>query len=212
MNIDGPTLDYECERALAEWPFIPAIETQYSLAPYTLIAVGSRETNLQNETGDGGHGHGVWQLDNRSHTIPPGFDSDVHLQATTAASMLHGLIATFHAYHDPYTATFAAYNAGVGTVEYNIAHGLPIDTGTAGEDYGTDTRERLAYLTQTEDDMSAADVSAINKNTDAEVERLGTGMSAYYADPAHPYSQYNLSAKLDKVIELLTKLTTPATE
>jgi hypothetical protein len=61
-----------------------------------LFAVGSREANLTNEAGDFGHGHGVWQLDDRFHTLPGGgleqFDADVALQCATAAGMLHGML------------------------------------------------------------------------------------------------------------------------
>lgn len=143
MNIDGETLDAQYERARKAWPFIELVEAQYHLPRLTLYAVGSRETNLTNEVGDGGHGHGVWQLDNRSHDIPPGFDANVELQAVRAAGMLAALRGTFGG---DARAAFAAYNAGAGTVEYNLAHGLDIDTGTAHGDYSIDVAQRLAWL------------------------------------------------------------------
>lgn len=40
---------------------------KYHLPPEFVLAVGSRETNLRNILGDGGHGHGVMQIDDRSH-------------------------------------------------------------------------------------------------------------------------------------------------
>lgn len=44
-------------RAVAEWPWIGAVERAHRLPPMMLFAVGSRETNLRNVTGDGGHRH-----------------------------------------------------------------------------------------------------------------------------------------------------------
>src|SRR5271166_6321874 len=90
-----------------------------------LFAVGSRETNLTNEVGDFGHGHGVWQLDDRSHTPPGGFanfDADVPLQCTTAAVMLHGLLT---ATGGQVEEAAAIYNSG-----------QPGELGTTHQDYG----------------------------------------------------------------------------
>lgn len=68
-------------------PFITEINDSCGLATNLLYAVGSRETNLMNEVGDGGHGHGLFRLDNRSHAIPPGFDDGARAQAKKAAQM-----------------------------------------------------------------------------------------------------------------------------
>lgn len=162
MNISPESLQSEFNRAAKNWPWLFSVERKYGLASMTLFAVGSRETNLTNEVGDGGHGHGVWQLDNRSHTIPSGFDSDVARQADVAASMLHSLLATFSGRYD---CAFAAYNAGAGTVQYNLSHGLSVDSGTANGNYSADTIGRLHYLqgwqgtsmtqTLTKDDIAA---------------------------------------------------------
>lgn len=143
MRITGAQLLAEAQRALAAWPFIAVYEQQYGLPRHLLLAVGSRETNLTNEVGDGGHGHGVWQLDDRSHTIPAEFDNNVATQCITAAAMLRGLI---NQYGSDIRAALAAYNAGTGTVSYNQLHGLDVDTGTAGNDYSADVFERLNYL------------------------------------------------------------------
>ena len=148
MNITDAQLLTEYRRAVKTWPFVETVEDAYDLPPLLLFAVGSRETNLTNEVGDGGHGHGVWQLDNRSHTIPAGFDKNVHLQATTAAKMLRSLLHSFATAANPIRAALAAYNAGAGTVAYNVAHGLNVDTGTAGGDYSADTYARMLYLQQ----------------------------------------------------------------
>lgn len=143
MNIDTATLASEVDRALRDWPFIVVAERGYSLPRFLLFAVGSRETNLTNEVGDGGHGHGVWQLDDRSHTIPGRFDVNVGWQCNTAAGMLAGLIGTFRG---NLRAAVAAYNSGAGTVSWNLANGFDIDRGTAGNDYSRDVLERMSWL------------------------------------------------------------------
>ena len=148
MLISAADLSAQYERAAHEWPFIETLEQVYKLPRMMLFAVGSRETNLTNETGDGGHGHGVWQLDDRSHTIPPGFGSNVRLQATTAAHMLAGLLAEF-AGQPPETkirAAMVGYNAGAGTAAYNLEHFIDLDTGTAHDNYSADTYARMTYL------------------------------------------------------------------
>jgi hypothetical protein len=156
MNIDPGTLLAQYQRAYTQWPFIDIIERQYALPSKMLSAVGSRETNLTNEVGDGGHGHGVWQLDNRSHVILPGFDQDVKAQCVVAASMLKGLLNQFGG-ND--RAALAAYNAGANTVSYNLTHGLNVDIGTAGNDYSADTAARMTYL-QTHTTQEAPDMDA----------------------------------------------------
>lgn len=149
MLISAADLSAEYRRAVRAWPFIGQLEQSYRLPRMMLFAVGSRETNLSNEIGDGGHGHGVWQLDDRSHAIPVGFDGNVHVQAVTAGRMLAGLLAAFAHVKDPVTRVRAAmvgYNAGAGTAGYNLAHGLNLDTGTAHDDYSADTYARMTYL------------------------------------------------------------------
>lgn len=132
MNITPSELLSQAVRALQVWPFIPQVEAGNGLPVHLLLAVGSRETNLTNEVGDGGHGHGVWQLDDRSHTIPPGFDANVAQQAQVAAVMLRHRIA--------------AYGLDGGLDAYNS--GRPVDSATTGGDYGPDVMGRLEYLQQ----------------------------------------------------------------
>lgn len=135
MNISPADLLAQAQRALTAWPFIVDTERKYGLAPFTLFAVGSRETNLTDEVGDGGHGHSVWQLDDRSHVIPNPFP--VTQAADIAGSMVVGLIAYFHGNED---LAFDAYNEGVsGAARWG-------DAGTTGHDYGPDVIGRRAWL------------------------------------------------------------------
>lgn len=131
MNITRSKLLTEYSNAATEWPFITEVNNAYRLPPFLLYAVGSRETNLTNEIGDGGHGHGVWQLDDRSHTIPADFDNNVQLQCATAATMLYSLYQQYN----NWTSACNAYNSGQPYNEY-----------TTGSDYGPDVMERQAYL------------------------------------------------------------------
>lgn len=160
MDISPLTLEAEYERAVKAWPFIPAIEQRYGLPYMCLFAVGSRETNLTNEIGDGGHGHGVWQLDNRSHTIPMGFENDVNAQAIRAAVMLQGLFKEFGGNE---RAAYDGYNEGAGAVTVGS------DAGTAGGDYGSDVEQRRVYLANKypEADMTPEQATQLQEIHDA---------------------------------------------
>lgn len=141
MKIDPATLDRQFERARISWPFIDDVERRYNLPSRLLYAVGSRETNLTDEIGDGGHGRSVWQLDDRSHTIPDPFP--VEMAADIAGQMLRGLLDHFSGHREP---AVAAYNAGVGGVERALSRGQSPDAATTGGDYSADVLARMEYL------------------------------------------------------------------
>ncbi|MFF1358739.1 peptidoglycan-binding protein [Streptomyces sp. NPDC058297] len=128
--------------ALKSWPFIPDIEKTHGLPVSLLLAVGSRETNLTNKVGDGGHGHGVWQRDDRWWPIPEGYDKDVRKQAEDAAILL----AANHKALGDWAPAVAAYNAGLTGVKDAIKAGKSPDSVTAGGDYAADVLGRLAHL------------------------------------------------------------------
>ena len=48
--------------------WLPAFsaDNNYDVAPHVLMAIASRETNMRTIRGDGGHGHGLMQIDDRS--------------------------------------------------------------------------------------------------------------------------------------------------
>lgn len=131
MDISVDDLKAQYLRANQQWPWLHGYENFAKLPYMTLFAVGSRETNLTNEVGDGGHGHGVWQLDDRSHSIPLGFDSNVQQQAQKAAEML---VAAFNLW-GAWLPAFAYYNSG-----------QPNDWNTANHDYASDVAARLMTL------------------------------------------------------------------
>lgn len=131
MNIAGSTLLQEMTRASKQWAVIAEANELFGLPPYLLHAVGSRETNLTNEIGDGGHGHGIFQLDDRFHNIPPGFDEDISQQAMVAGAMLKALYTKYNSW----ISALNAYNSG-----------SPLSQNTAGGDYGPDVWARQQFL------------------------------------------------------------------
>jgi peptidoglycan hydrolase-like protein with peptidoglycan-binding domain len=137
MEITGSELTAQYQQANSTWPFIHQTEIDHGLPRMLLFAIGSRETNLTNEVGDFGHGHGVWQLDDRWHTPPggfPHFDADVPMQCDIAAAMLKGILAT------------TGGNVEEAAAIYNS--GQPGEAGTTHGDYGIDVVQRMQFLQQ----------------------------------------------------------------
>ncbi|MFD8777513.1 peptidoglycan-binding protein [Streptomyces sp. NPDC059916] len=131
--------------ALKAWPFIPDVEKAHGLPANLLLAVGSRETNLTNKIGDGGHGFGVWQRDNRWHDVDETYLTDVRKQADDAATLL---AANYKALTN-WGYAVAAYNRGLTGVKDALAAGKSPDSVTAGGDYAADVLGRLAHLQAT---------------------------------------------------------------
>lgn len=129
---------------IQQWESVPPLvqyvwlvaESRAQMPKYMLAAVASRETNMssaywQGTVGDGGHGHGSFQLDDRFHIIARGFDKDPNAQAQTAAQMLSGL----HRQFGNWPQALAAYNSGT-----------PYDWNTTHHDYAADTFARYLVL------------------------------------------------------------------
>ena len=147
MNITVATLQAQYTRANADWPFITETNNRYGFPPCLLHAVASRETNMRNVVGDGGHGHGVFQLDDRWHQIPPGFDQDVAAQTETAARML----AELHQRVGDWTLACNLYNSGSTDVNQ-----------TAGHDYGPDVMARQQTLAGASPDPGPSAIPLMN--------------------------------------------------
>lgn len=121
---------------------------EYHLDFAWVLAVASRETNCVNMSGDGGHGHGPMQLDDRSHMIPAGWQQDpseiIRLCCALLASyMVQVQQALPHLQGDQILkVTASAYNCGVGrAVEGSRDHG-DSDYHTTGQDYGMQVMAR----------------------------------------------------------------------
>jgi hypothetical protein len=130
-------------RAQKQFPEISPAEGRFRLPDCLLFAVGYRETLLTNEVGDGGHGHGIFQLDDRSHQIPTGFDQSVPLQVAVAGQMLFVLLSEF-AWSNLYAV--AAYNAGVSAVRSAIHRGDDVNSVTTGGNYARDVLAHLSLF------------------------------------------------------------------
>jgi len=127
-------------------------EERYDLPPGTMLAVASRETNMRNIVGDGGHGRGVFQIDDRWHAswlaqhanrngVPP-----VREAAFYAASLIAANIASARKAGVPkdeaLRVALAGYNAGMGNALADYKHGGNPDAHTTGGNYASDVLGR----------------------------------------------------------------------
>lgn len=97
-------------------PEIAGAASRYGLDPRLLAAVAAQETggpgsnSGRNVVGDGGHGHGLFQIDDRYHAFArtkPAMDPQAN--ADYAANMLSGLL---HRFGGNVRKALSAYNAG----------------------------------------------------------------------------------------------------
>jgi len=138
----------------------------YDIPVELLYAIASRETNCQNIIGDGGHGHGIMQIDDRSYpdfchsgawhdidaAIMKGaevFDSK-RKQVTALvghASRVSGVsfVGASLSSADLLRVATAAYNCGLWAY-YNFSHGQDVDRNSTGKDYSKDVWQRKAVF------------------------------------------------------------------
>lgn len=191
MNIPPSTLRLDFARAAAWWgELLDAAEAAHGIPARLLGAVCSRETNLGrhwdtaaptswaptptddrltwwvSHPGDEGHGHGLPQIDDRSHAIPEDWATDVAWQLDAGATILAACLA---AEGGDVVAGLNRYNSG-----------QPLSERTTGGDYGPDVAERWAFLVR---EFPAArpkedpvpDVASADKALDWLRANLGTG-------------------------------------
>lgn len=115
MTID-PTAARLASHGVSFAPEIATAAKRHGLDPNLLAAVAAQETGGpdsnagHNEVGDGGHGHGLFQIDDRWHDFarsPQAMDPGDN--AEYAATMLSGLLAR---YGGNVHEALSAYNAG----------------------------------------------------------------------------------------------------
>jgi hypothetical protein len=148
-------------------PEIAAAATRHNLDPRLLAAVAAQETggpgadSGRNIVGDGGHGHGVFQIDDRWHAFartPAALDPAAN--ADYAAGMLQ---SGLHRYGGDVRAALSAYNAGspnatgtttdwgdgrpVGYADSVLRHYARLG-GDAGTATGADPRDAAASVDQ----------------------------------------------------------------
>jgi hypothetical protein len=132
--------------------FEPAVRAARAegIPPAIVLAIASRESRGgriiagRGWRGDQGHGHSIWQVDDRSW---PGFtrrvDPSDHMRyANFAASLLRDLKDKLGSW----TRAVAAYNAGAGGVRQVLEQGLIPDAATTGGNYGRDVSRRARWI------------------------------------------------------------------
>jgi peptidoglycan hydrolase-like protein with peptidoglycan-binding domain len=140
-------------------------EKRHNLPAGLLLAVASRETDMEDIVGDKGHGRGLFQIDDRFHTDwlaahgAPGTATTPRVKdaADFAASMLASNLAFAKqngvAAPDQLRFACSAYNAGPGGALAGQQSG-DCDRKTTGGDYGRDVLERLGAIQPRKGDRS----------------------------------------------------------
>jgi len=115
MSIDA-TASQLAAHGVAFAPAIAQAAQRHNLDPTLLAAVAAQETGGpganagRNVVGDGGHGHGVFQIDDRYHAFAQSASAmDPAANADYAAGMLHGLLQQFGG---NVHKALSAYNSG----------------------------------------------------------------------------------------------------
>jgi hypothetical protein len=148
-------------------PQIAAAAQRYQLDPTLLAAVAAQETggpgsnSGANVVGDGGHGHGIFQIDDRYHAFaatPAAMDPAQN--ADYAAGMLSGLLQK---YGGDVHAALSAYNAGS-----PAATGATTNWGGVMLGYADSVMEHYTQLGGTARDAAIPDLA----DTSASVNQL----------------------------------------
>lgn len=186
MNVD-PTASRLAAEGVAYAPQIAAAAQRHGLDPTLLAAVAAQETGGpgsnagRNVVGDGGHGHGIFQIDDRWHDFArTAAAMDPESNAEYAAGMLSGLLSR---YGGDVRAALSAYNSGsptatgsqtqwpdgrrLGYADSVLAHYALLDGGTPS---GASAGQPPA--------PSAADPAAAGDVPSAELARLLSALMA----------------------------------
>ena len=144
-------------------PFFAKSGADYDFEPALLMAIASRETNMRNIIGDGGHGYSLVQIDVRSfpdwchsgawHNVASAIDMGAHVLDGKRTQIGHGVGQAFAiggqhfiGAHFPTTAdlihvSVACYNAGLWPY-YSFSNGQDPDRFTTGHNYSADVLHR----------------------------------------------------------------------
>ena len=135
-----------------------AAEAKAGLPRGLLLAVASRETHCRNIAGDGGHGRGVFQIDDRYHAdwlrrngagapgaVPPVAAAADYAAQLLAANFAYGRSKGLSGQRLLKFAA-AAYNAGAGGAWKALQLTGDPDSNTTGRNYGADILDRLRIV------------------------------------------------------------------
>nr|WP_245480776.1 N-acetylmuramoyl-L-alanine amidase [Mesorhizobium sp. M1E.F.Ca.ET.041.01.1.1] len=141
---------------------------RWGFSPGVMMAIASRETNMRNIIGDGGHGYGIMQIDDRSFPdwVKSGAWKDANLGIAKGALVLAdkreqveqgrgkrlkvgGRSFVGEAFNGDQLLriTIASYNSGLRAYYYFSTSGNP-DEGTTGRDYSADVLHRAMYFSE----------------------------------------------------------------
>lgn len=141
-------LKQQFERVTAShWlPYFQTAALDYGIPVHVLLGVASRETNCRNIIGDGGHGHGIMQIDDRSYPAwcNRGIWKDVGESIRMGAYVLaekRRQISPSIPVEDRLKVALAAYNAGTRHIIHDYFSGV-VDRHTTGQDYSKDVLKR----------------------------------------------------------------------
>lgn len=144
-------------------PQISRAAQQFGLDPRLLAAVAAQETGGPGSTsganivGDGGHGHGLFQIDDRYHAFAATPEAlDPAKNAGYAAGMLAGLLQK---YGGNVREALSAYNAGSPT-----AAGTTTDWGGTTLDYADSVMAHYAQLGGTARDTQIPELAATTES------------------------------------------------
>jgi hypothetical protein len=140
---------------------------KYSYPAALLMAIASRETNMQNIIGDGGHGYGIMQIDVRSfpdwchsgvwHDAKAGIMKGALVLHTKQEQVRHSQGTKLKIGNTAFTGTanlaaadllhisVAAYNSGLWAY-YSFVKFSDPDRKTTGHDYSKDVFARQAHF------------------------------------------------------------------
>jgi Transglycosylase SLT domain len=169
--------------AVAFGPQIAAAAQRNGLDPTLLAAVAAQETggpgsnSGANVIGDGGHGHGVFQIDDRYHAFASTAAAmDPAQNADYAAGMLSGLLQK---YGGDVHAALSAYNAGS-----PAATGTTTNWGGTTLGYADSVMAHYAQLTGSARDAAIPDLA----DTSASVNQLQSLVSGASTSSAQAVS------------------------
>jgi len=162
-------LKKQCKRAADKgWlPFFQDSGADYTFDAVLLMAIASRETNMKNIIGDGGHGYGIMQIDDRSFPewCHSGAWQDVEQGIAKGALVLDGkrtnveknqgkkIVFGKKSFVGKANLTAAeilrisisSYNCGWWAY-YNFSKGHDVDKSSTGHDYSADVLSRMATI------------------------------------------------------------------